>query len=205
MKLTLAGSVSDYTAAVQREIKEEIAADTGCSISEIALTIEAGSVIVTATLPSKAAAKLVADVNSGKVRLLGGQDIKSVALVGGAGGGGGTDQNNGGGESTAKESPPSGGAIAGMVGGCLLLIGLITAGVSWQWIDGSRLIMPAERIVNHAAGYCHSKTEKAQQHDQASWCSNQRCRLVTATLACKPEVACLYHTCFLCTMKAHFL
>ena len=81
VKLSLAGSVSDYTSSVQDKIKSEMAASAGCAASQITLTVAAGSVVVTASMPSTSASKLIANVKSGQLKTLGGHTVAAAALA----------------------------------------------------------------------------------------------------------------------------
>ena len=82
VKLTLAGSVADFTSTMQETIKEELAASAGCIASQITLTVAAGSVVITATMPtSHSAATLVANVKSGKLQALDHKVVEAVSLV----------------------------------------------------------------------------------------------------------------------------
>ena len=80
VQLSLAGSVSDYTSSVQDKIKSEIASSAGCTASQITLAVAAGSVVITATMPSSSASKLVANVKSGQLKTLGGQTVTGATL-----------------------------------------------------------------------------------------------------------------------------
>ena len=68
VKLTMSGAIADFTTAVLDKIKSDIATDAGCSVSAVSLTVAAGSVVVTATLPTSAASKLADNIKSGKVQ-----------------------------------------------------------------------------------------------------------------------------------------
>ena len=84
VKLSLAGSVADYTSSVQNKMKSQIAAAVGCLTSQITLKVAAGSVIIMAAMPSSSAAKLVALISSRQLTTLGGHTVTWATLVSGS-------------------------------------------------------------------------------------------------------------------------
>ena len=78
VKLSLAGSVEDYTSSMQNTIRSQIAAAVGCLASQITLKMAAGSVIIMAAMPSSSAANLVALISA---KQLGGHTVTSATLI----------------------------------------------------------------------------------------------------------------------------
>jgi hypothetical protein len=79
VRLTMSGSIEDYTETVLEGVKADIAVLTNVSTSKISLRLSAGSVVVTATMPAAAANELEAELTAGMS--LGGRNVKKVEHV----------------------------------------------------------------------------------------------------------------------------
>jgi hypothetical protein len=83
MKLRMPGSVSDYTPAKIDAIKADLGSSAGVDASEITIDVQAGSVIVIATMPNSAAAASVAvQIQSGTLTQLGGVAVQPDSFEG---------------------------------------------------------------------------------------------------------------------------
>jgi len=82
MKLRMPGSVSDYTPAKIDAIKADLASSAGVDASEITIDVQAGSVIVIATMPNSAAASVAVQIQSGTLRQLGGVAVPADSFEG---------------------------------------------------------------------------------------------------------------------------
>jgi len=80
----MAGNVEDYTPKKIGNIKADIAADSGCNADDISIQVEAGSVVITVVMPSKAASTLQKEVNNGNVKSLGGEGVTGAKVMGAA-------------------------------------------------------------------------------------------------------------------------
>ena len=74
VRITLTGDINNFGASTQNQVKQGIAQATGVPSSSIALTVAAGSVIASATMPSAAAQSLLSQINSGQRNDLGGHN-----------------------------------------------------------------------------------------------------------------------------------
>jgi len=81
VKLVMAGSVASYTPSVLLKVRSDIAADSGCAANDVSLKVAAGSVVITATMPSASASVLTSKINSGDINFLGGNAVSSAALA----------------------------------------------------------------------------------------------------------------------------
>ena len=82
MKLRMPGSVSDYTPAKIDAIKADLASSAGVDASEITIDVQAGSVIVIATMPNSAAASVAVQIQSGTLTQLGGVAVPADSFEG---------------------------------------------------------------------------------------------------------------------------
>jgi hypothetical protein len=80
VKLVMAGTVASYTSAVLDSVKADIASSSGCTPADVSLTVAAGSVVITATMPNSAASTLTSKISSGAVTSLGGHAVESATL-----------------------------------------------------------------------------------------------------------------------------
>ena len=80
VQLTMSGTVADYTAAKLDALKADVAKQAGVPVSQIAdLTVKPGSVVVSFTMPkTRTSEKLVADISSGAVKAIGGDEVTKI-------------------------------------------------------------------------------------------------------------------------------
>ena len=81
IQLMMAGSVSEFDSSKIQQVKKGIADATGIGTDSITLTVKAGSVIVTATMPSTAALMLVNKIESKELTSLGGTPVVGAKLM----------------------------------------------------------------------------------------------------------------------------
>jgi hypothetical protein len=82
--LTMAGSLGDFTPTVLDSIKSSLATAAGISASLVSVEVQSGtrrrSVVLKATMPSGAATSVMAQIQSGTLKQLGGLTVEGVAV-----------------------------------------------------------------------------------------------------------------------------
>jgi hypothetical protein len=81
LALTLAGSVSEFTPPELSKVKESLAKAAGVSESAITLNVQPGSVVLQATMPSSAAARVQSQYQEGTLKKLGRFTVEKVATL----------------------------------------------------------------------------------------------------------------------------
>ena len=81
LALTLAGSVSEFTPLELSNVKESLAKAAGVSESAITLNVQPGSVVLQATMPSSAAARVQSQYQEGALTKLGRFTVEKVATL----------------------------------------------------------------------------------------------------------------------------
>lgn len=81
LALTLAGSVSEFTPPELSKVKESLAKAAGVSESAITLNVQPGSVVLQATMPSSAAARVQSQYQEGALKTLGRFTVEKVATL----------------------------------------------------------------------------------------------------------------------------
>lgn len=81
VELVLQGALDDLSKQKQHDVKRDVAAAASCGVAQVTLEFRAGSVIVDVTLPGAAAAKLLAQIHSRRIRGLAGSLIEKATLV----------------------------------------------------------------------------------------------------------------------------
>ena len=78
VRITMAGSVEDYTPLKLRSVRANIAVEADVTVSEVSLSVAAGSVLVNVVMPPAGAAILSQKIQNGTVTSLGGTAVESV-------------------------------------------------------------------------------------------------------------------------------